>query len=470
MRIQGIIVVVVFTLCLPALFGESADRPNVVLLMADDLGWGDLQCYRPESPIMTPHLNTMAKEGFQFTRFYSAAPVCSPTRGSSLTGRHPYRYGITYANKGHMKPEERTLAELLKKEGYATGHFGKWHLGTLTTKVRDANRGRPGNEKDYSPPWLHGFDVCFSTESKVPTWDPMIKPVNAPQTTWEPIDDQTGAMSYGTRFWNEQGEVVHENLEGDASRIIMDRALPFIEEAVSADTPFLAVIWFHTPHLPVVTGDAYADMYSEYALYERSYYGSITAMDDQIGRLRTLLKSLGVSEDTLVFFCSDNGPEGNSKAPGSAGELRGRKRSLYEGGLRVPGIVKWPKGIPEGFQSDFPTVTSDYLPTILDILNIEECALAPLDGISLLPILSRKQEIRRKPIGFESREQLAWITHDFKLYSGNGGDSWELYDLSTDPQERRNLASELPGKVELLAHEHRLWQLSCQRSAADGDY
>ncbi|MEN8734608.1 MAG: sulfatase-like hydrolase/transferase, partial [Lentimonas sp.] len=148
-------------------------------MMADDLGWGDVQCFNPATPIKTPQLDAMAAAGVQFNRFYSSSPVCSPTRGSSLTGRHPFRFGIYYANKGHLKVEELTLAELLQKQGYATGHFGKWHLGTLTTEIKDANRGKPRNTKDFSPPWQNGFDVCFSTESKVPTWDPMLKPKKA---------------------------------------------------------------------------------------------------------------------------------------------------------------------------------------------------------------------------------------------------------------------------------------------------
>jgi arylsulfatase A-like enzyme len=147
---------------------QAAEKPNVILIMCDDLGWGDVG-FNGNKTIRTPHLDAMAKAGLKFNRFYAAAPVCSPTRGSCVTGRHPYRYGIPFANSGHMKPEELTLAELLKKQGYTTGHFGKWHLGTLTKTVKDANRGGPRGAKHFSPPQANGFDVCFSTESKVPT-------------------------------------------------------------------------------------------------------------------------------------------------------------------------------------------------------------------------------------------------------------------------------------------------------------
>ncbi|HEX6845343.1 MAG TPA: sulfatase-like hydrolase/transferase [Chitinophagaceae bacterium] len=153
---------------------QRKERPNIILIMADDLGIGDVGYNN--SIIKTPFIDDMAKEGIEFKRFYVSAPVCSPTRGSVLTGRNPYRYGVYSANVGYLKKEELCLAEVLKAENYITGHFGKWHLGTLTTKETDGNRGRINDSTNYSPPWMHGFDVCFSTESKVPTWDPMITP------------------------------------------------------------------------------------------------------------------------------------------------------------------------------------------------------------------------------------------------------------------------------------------------------
>ena len=159
-------------------------KPNVIWVMCDDLGYGDPQFFNPRSPIDTPNIDAMAAAGMKFNRFYSAAPVCSPTRGSCITGRHPFRYGIYSANTGHMKKQEITLPELLKNEGYTTGHFGKWHLGTLTTTINDANRGGPRGKKDYSVPSQHGYDDSFVTESKVPTFDPMIKPENAGRSAW----------------------------------------------------------------------------------------------------------------------------------------------------------------------------------------------------------------------------------------------------------------------------------------------
>jgi arylsulfatase A-like enzyme len=170
--------------------------------MADDLGFGDTG-FNGNNIIKTPSLDAMAKAGLRFTRFYSAAPVCSPTRGSCLTGRHPYRYGITFANVGHMPKAEITLAEALKTQGYTTGHFGKWHLGTLTKTEKESNRGGPRGAKHYSPPWENGFDICFSTEAKVPTWDPMKKPESNEH--------------YGTYYWTQDGAKATENLDGDDS-------------------------------------------------------------------------------------------------------------------------------------------------------------------------------------------------------------------------------------------------------------
>ncbi|RMF41624.1 MAG: N-acetylgalactosamine 6-sulfate sulfatase [Planctomycetota bacterium] len=450
---------------------RAAERPNIVLMMCDDLGWGDVG-FNGGTIIKTPHLDAMAKESLRFTRFYAAAPVCSPTRGSCLTGRHPYRYGIYFANTGHMKPEELTLAELLKDLGYTTGHFGKWHLGTLTTTQRDANRGgKPGNEKHYSPPQANGFDVCFSTESKVPTYDPMWKPRGGKDNNaWDALTDRSQAEPYGTAYWNERGERVTDNLDGDDSRVIMDRAIPFIEQAVEREQPFFAVIWFHAPHLPVVADAEHRALYpAAPSVRHRNYYGCITALDEQVGRLRRELRRLGVAKDTLITFCSDNGPEGKSDAPGSAGPFRGRKRSLYEGGVRVPGLIEWPGHVAAGTSTDFPAVTSDYLPTILDILDVEMVDARPIDGISLLPVLQGSQAGRDVPIGFQSGNQIAWMSDRYKIYRSGKAD-WELYDLLADPAESRDLAARFPQVVEKMASQAEVWIASCRASDSGADY
>lgn len=451
---------------------ESEDRPNVILIMADDLGWGDLQCFNPRSPIKTPSLDAMASAGMKFNRFYAAAPVCSPTRGSCLTGRHPFRYGITNANTGHMREGELTLAELLKQHGYVTGHFGKWHLGTLTKTVRDSNRGGKKHVEHYAPPSAHGFDVYFSTEAKVPTWDPMWKPAkNAKSTGWDYLQDLSKAVEYNTRYWNEAGQVVTENLEGDDSRVIMDRVVPFIEQASNDKQPFFAVVWFHAPHLPVVAGPQHAAMYAEYDTLTKNYYGCVTALDEQVGRLREHLKAAGLANNTMLWFCSDNGPEGSAgSSPGSAAHLRGRKRSLYEGGIRVPGILEWPAQVKAGSETDFPAVTSDYLPSVLEVIGAEFADERPRDGVSLLPVLESKISKRESPIGFQSHKQRAFISDQYKLYSDDAGQTWQLYDLQADPSETTNLAAQSPQVVKQMANEFSDWQLSCERSDQGSDY
>ena len=459
----------------------AVEKPNIVLLMADDLGWGDVG-FNGNTLIKTPHLDAMARAGMKFTRFYAAAPVCSPTRGSVLAGRHPYRYGVFSANVGHMRPEELTLAELLKENGYAAGHFGKWHLGTLTKTLRDSNRGGPRGAEHFSTPGDHGFQTWFSTEAKVPTWDPMLRPKGISRRTWwDPVEQEEEADFYGTRYW-QNGRQVTENLRGDDSRIIMDRVVPFVRSAVKRQQPFFAVVWFHAPHLPVVAGPEYTALYADQGKYAQHYYGCITALDEQVGRLRSVLRELGISENTLLFFCADNGPEGKAgSAPGSAGPFRGRKRDLYEGGIRVPAVVEWPARVKAGSVTDFPASTSDYFPTIAQLLGVSDRQGAkPLDGVSLLDVLDGKQRARSRPLAFESGRQIALIEGRYKIIREGirrGGDSdreldpkkFALFDLLEDPSEQNDLSARHPDVVERMVETLRAWRQSCRRSLAGGD-
>ena len=294
---------------------------------------------------------------------------------------------------------------------------------------------------------MNGFDVCFSTESKVPTWDPLFRPKgNNSRQWWDPVMAASDANPYGTAYWNEHGESVTENTRGANSRVIMDRAIPFIQKATQARQPFFSIIWFHTPHLPVVAGPRFMAMYKDHPKYAQHYYGCITAMDEQVGRLRSELRKLGAAENTLLFFCSDNAPEGQTgKAPGSAGHLSGRKRSLLEGGIRVPGLVEWPARIKPGRTTNVPCVTSDYLPTILALLDVEPITDRPIDGISLVPLFDGKLAKRGRPIGFESKGQTAWIGDRYKLYfSGKAKGAPQLFDLIADPSEKQDLAKRDP--------------------------
>jgi len=442
----------------------ASQRTNVILVMADDLGWGDLGV-QGHPDLHTPHLDQMAADGVRFTRFHAAAPVCSPTRASCLTGRHPYRADIPGANSGHLRDGEMTLQAMLKRAGYRTGHFGKWHLGTLSKTVVESNRGGPRGAAHYAPPWERSFDVCFSTEAKVPTFDPMKHP-------------KTG-KPYGTHYWDETGTMVRENLDGDDSRVIMDRAVPFVRACAAEQQPFFCVIWFHAPHLPCVASPADRARYAKFDEATQHYYGCITALDREVGRLRRALDEAGIADDTLVWFCSDNGPEGKAgKAPGSAAELRGRKRSLYEGGTRVPGIAVWPKGIQAGGVCDTLACTSDYLPTITKLLQVPRDAGYPMDGIDLsgaLVATARGERIARgRPIGFESARMATWTDDRFKLVAhlarrGKGGrepsaiQRVELFDLLADASEQTDIAEQHPEQVAAMRAQLQEWRTAIRQ-------
>ncbi|MDG2382171.1 MAG: sulfatase-like hydrolase/transferase [Pirellulaceae bacterium] len=452
---------------LTAIPAAEPQHPNIVMIMCDDLGWGDVG-FNGNKLIATPQLDQWASQGLIFDRFYSAAPVCSPTRGSCLTGRHPYRYGIFTANRGHLKKKEITLAELLRQSGYATGHFGKWHLGTLTTTLRESNRGGPRGRKHFAPPSEHGFDICFSTEAKVPTWDPMQKPPKANNKWWAPIPAEQG-IKYGTHYWDQRGALVTENLVGDDSRVIIDRVLPFFDQHAKNSQPFFAVIWLHAPHLPVVSGKQYTERYANYSKYEQHYFGCITALDDQMGRVRDALNRLKIANNTLVFFCADNGPEGRSgSAPGSARPFRGRKRDLFEGGIRVPAFVVWPRQIKTNQRTHIPAVTSDYLPTILDLLEMSPINDRPLDGTSLAPLLCGDPIKRQTGIGFQSANQAAWIEDRYKLL--RRGSNIFLFDLIHDPSESKDIAADHKNMVNRMQKELSKWIDSCRHSNQGGDY
>ncbi|NWK57330.1 sulfatase-like hydrolase/transferase [Verrucomicrobiaceae bacterium N1E253] len=453
----------------------AQEKPNIILMMADDLGWGDTG-YNGNKVIKTPHLDRMAAEGLRMDRFYSASAVCSPTRASCLTGRNPYRTGVFYANTGILRPEEITLPEILQEYGYATGHFGKWHLGTLTTKEKDANRGKPGETKLFNPPSEHGYGMCFVTESKVPTYDPMKKPKDFGQGNlrlgWAPLSEGQPFTHYGTHYWDIEGKKVNDNLDGDDSRVIMDRVLPFIDQSVESKKPFIAVVWFHTPHLPCVAGPRHQEMYKDYPLEQRNYAGCVTAMDEQIGRLRAHLAERGVADNTMIWFCSDNGPEGKANGKnGSAADFTGRKRSLHEGGVRVPGLLVWPKAIPQGRVTSMPCVTSDYLPTVLDAAGITYPEpKRDLDGESLLPMIQGKKETRNKPISLMIGKSVAMHDGKFKLLSQNGGKSYALYNLETDQKEKSNLAEQSAERIETMKRVLQQWHESVRQSFEGEEY
>ena len=458
----------------------EADQPNFVIIMCDDLGWGDVG-FNGGTHIRTPHLDEMAANGLKLNRFYAQAPVCSPTRASVVTGRHHDRTGIYTANHGHLRDEEFTLYEALKARGYTTGHFGKWHMGTLTTKVKEGNRGGPGGKANFSPPWAHEVDATFATEAKTPTYDAMWKPVggdaksfsNASRQGWNFIPGGAEKEPYGTHYWTGQDEMVDpksDELLGDDSNLIMDRAIEFIGE--NKANPFLAIVWFHAPHLPVVASEEDAAAYDDgkNSDYQKNYNCCVTALDRAVGNLRAQLRAHGIADNTLITFCSDNGPEGTDGAPGLQGDFRGRKRSLYEGGVRVPSLIEWPAKIQAGSVSDAATCTVDYFPTIMEIVGVEMPDDRPLDGISLMPLINGKMKERPAPLGFHIKGQAAWHDGMMKAYRKNQSSDWELYDLGADPKETADLAEKNPERLKGMVGAWTEWKASVDASDGGADY
>ncbi|TWU44267.1 Arylsulfatase [Novipirellula aureliae] len=441
----------------------NAQPPNVIMLMADDLGWGDVG-FNGNENIITPNLDTMAESGIRFTHFYAAAPLCSPTRASVLTGRSPFRQGIFAAHTGGMRPAEKTIAEVLKKEGYSTGFFGKWHLGWLEPDKVES-RGI------FSPPWHHGYDETFATKSAMPTWNPTKTPIGWKGWNHKGVPNSSPDKPWGSPYI-ENGKRVTENLDGDDSRVIMDRAIPFIEKSINEEKPFLATIWFHTPHEPVVAGPEYLAMYPNLSEEQKHFYGCITAMDEQIGRLKQFLNEKGIAENTILLFCSDNGPADPQVRSGaaSAGPFRGHKHHMWEGGLRVPSLIEWPGHVDAGTTIDYQACTSDYFPTILDMLDIPVPKNVPLDGISLVPMLNGESTQREVPFAagyqrlYKNTELYAFVDGQYKICNPEVGMDMMLFDLEADPTESKNLAEEMPelfakmnAKLEAIK---RSWRLS----------
>ncbi len=261
---------------------------------------------------------------------------------------------------------------------------------------------------------MAGFDQWFSSEFSIATYDP-----------YDPANAHCAAARKGDRralFWH-NGSPLEKPLAGCTARMVMDRAAPFIATAAGDEKPFFAVIWFHAPHEPVVGHPTYiAKYYRDRPENEQAYFSCITALDAQMGRLREQLRALGIEKETLLVFASDNGPEGNpgprGKSQGTAGKFRGRKRSLYEGGLRVPAVAEWP-GTLEPRVVDAPCVSSDYFPTISSLLGLP-LAGRPYDGIDLLSILKGAQRTRESKIGFRYGRDRTLVSEKFKLVHNAG--------------------------------------------------
>lgn len=422
----------VFLLCLPA-FCAAAARPNIILVMADDMGWGQTGYY--DHPVLeTPHLDAMAANGLRFDRFYAGGPVCSPTRASVLTGRTHDRTGVE--NHGFpLRLQEKTIAQALREAGYATGHFGKWHLNGLR------GPGVPILADDTHGPGGMGFDRWLSVTN--------FFDVN-------PILSRMGDF---------------EEFAGDSSEIAVAEALKFVGEQAEAGKPSFTVIWYGTPHSPWMALDRDQGLFPDLDDKSRDHYAELAAMDRSIGTLRKGLREIGIAEDTMVWFCSDNGGLKGFK-PDTVGGLRGYKGSLYEGGIRVPGIIEWPRGITGPRVTGFPAAVMDIFPTVADIVRLPSGAmLQPQDGISLKPLFEKELGKRREPIGFHHSGRGALIDNEFKLYLDKIGDGKPvLYHLVDDPAETTDVSGKFPEVAQRLAERFSVWNRSVEASIAGKDY
>jgi arylsulfatase A-like enzyme len=434
-------------------------KPNIILMMCDDLGYGDTG-FNGNKVIQTPHLDSLAADGGIFTRFYAGGPVCSPTRGTCLTGRHYLRYGINHANVGHLPIHEIPLSKITKGLDYRTGHFGKWHLGTMEKDFSSKPNREP--EINYAPPWERWYDESFSTEFAVPTWDP--------HKDFDMNNFERSELPWGSPYY-ENGRKVTEPLPGCDSHLVVEKTISFIKESLSKDKDFFTTVWFHAPHTPVEAGPEFFNMYKDYPADYAHYYGVVTAMDHAVGVLIDFLKEQEIYDDTIIFFCSDNGPEGRgnySEAPpsfrrsrGVTQGLRGRKRSLYNGGIAVPALVRWPGLVESGSRFDFPASTLDYLPTLIEELGFSMPDTRPLDGESLIPLMKGERDKRLNPIpyrfcctkkGMFDSPTFAVMDERFKLLTNLNEDKayYQLYDMIADPYEKDNIIDFYPEEAERL--------------------
>ena len=429
-----------------------AKRPNVILCMTDDQGWGDVS-YNGLKKIQTPNIDAMAAAGLRFNRFY-AQQSCSPTRASVMTGRQPNRLGVFWPGMP-LRKQETTIGQLAKQAGYATAHFGKWHLSGATP-----GSGKVMPASDPLSPQNVGFDETFSV-------------TNYFETNW----------TFGHNG-------VPEKTVGDGSDVIVSKALKFIEQKAQENQPFLAVIWFGSPHVP---HDPLPEDLK--AAGGSGYYGEMIGVDRSIGTLRAGLRKLGVAENTMLWYSSDNGGWIDPKKPeghGTNADLRGRKGDMWEGGIRVPGLIEWPGRITPGV-TEIPAGTVDIFPTLVDLLGVKLNHPLPLDGVSLLPLFAGKMDSRPRPLGFwqfsgESEEEedhadkaittnsgpSAWSDNRYKLVKTppkkTAPSKWELFDLTTDRAEKNDVGAEHPEIVQRMKAELESWQLSVIQSYRGEDY
>ena len=436
-----------------------ATKPNIVLFLADDLGGTDLGCYGADL-IESPHLDQLAKEGVRFTRAYSPSPVCTPTRASIMTGKHPARLQMTTWSEGSLKgPTDRkllqaksqhdlphtetTLAKHLQQAGYFTALVGKWHLG-------DAGHF----------PETHGFDINIGGNH----W-------GAPFSFFWPY---RGAGKYGGEFryvphleYGKPGEYLTDRLT--------DEALKVLDHIAATSQPFFLYLAHHAPHTPIEAKEAdikyfEAKLRPELKHQNAAYAAMVKSMDDGIGRVLDHLKTLKLDQNTIVIFASDNGGyirmSDAQKAPiTNNSPLRSGKGSLYEGGVRVPLIVKWPRITPTGAECHEPVVLTDLFPTLLGAVGLPSPENQPPDGLDLAPVLKKPDtQLDRDTMLFHFPHYYhappttpcsSIVVGPWKLIEYYEDSRVELYNLSDAPSEERDLAGSMPDKAAQLREQLR---------------
>ncbi len=410
----------------------GADRPNIVIVVADDMGWRDTG-YQGSPHAKTPNLDDMAAKGVRFDYFYAAQQMCSPGRFAILTGRNPFRTGLHAL--GAMRPQEITLAKALKTAGYSTGHFGKWHLGSANTS-----------------PVKMGFDEAI--------WK-----IN--------YYDLGASLQVG-----DTKEMV--TLEGDTSVATMNLALDFIRKQAEAKQPFFVQVCFGSPHSPHKATDEFKAIYSDLPEKQQDFLGELSGIDAAVGNLRGELKKLGIADDTLYWFTSDNGGiTPDSQDPSGKG-----KQSV---GARTVAVLEWPARIKQPIQTSLPCGHVDLYPTLLEITGVTMPGQPVVDGISLVPLLEGRMTERPKPLGFLLRQgggkgglaksnfitdtQGVWIDGQYKLIVNAGADAKAavaLFDIYADPAQKKNLVDDHPDVVARMRAALDEWRGGSVRASFDG--
>ncbi|GAB3661307.1 hypothetical protein GCM10028791_35740 [Echinicola sediminis] len=429
---------VFFLFCTALRAQDEKDQPNIIVIFADDLGYGDLGCYGHPT-IKTPHLDQMANEGMRFTQFYVGADVCTPSRAALLTGRLPIRYGMAGKKRGVLFPDsssglpqsEETMASALKKSGYKTGIIGKWHLGHLPEFM----------------PNRHGFDYYFG----IPYSNDM-RPNGHNSHPPLPL------------YRNEQ--VVETEIDqGQLTKRYTEEAIAFIE--ANQEQPFFLYYPNNFPHVPLYASEDFKGK------SERGLYGDVVEeLDWSVGQILATLKKLGLDKNTLVVFTSDNGPWLTQKEEGgSAGLLYEGKASTYEGGMRVPAIAWWPGTVRKNVVSTSLVTSMDLFPTFVNLAGGKLPSGKEMDGKDIMPLLKGEQKEVREYVYYYHRDQLhavrkgPWKAHftTKRSYSSEPAQVHEvplLYQIEVDPAEKYNVNKEYPEVVKDLQHAYREHQNS----------